>query len=137
MPRHRPTLPACLSTSLGLRIPVFARDTPPRQKIDALEEYLLLSAFTQGELSEERFDWKARLVPLEAEWEHIPDHEWQAHRRTRTETAVKHAKRIARPKLYDEIQDVEWMVKRLTEEMDRMERDATKVSRVYTFITGS
>lgn len=137
MARHRPTLPACLTTSLGLRVPVFARTAAPREKIEALEEYLLLSASVQGDLTEERFDWMTRLVPIQDEWDHMPEEEWGHHRRTRTETAVKHAKRIARPPLYDEIMDIEWMIKRLTEEIDRMERDATKCSRAYTMITGS
>lgn len=135
--RHRPELPAALVTSLGLRVPVFERTAPPRQKIDALEEYLLLSANVQGDLTEERLDWMSRLVPLSSEWEHIPQEEWGHLRRTRTETAVTHAKREARPDLYDEMMDIEWMIKRLTEEIDRMERDATKVSRAYTMITGT
>lgn len=118
-------------------MPVFARGTTPSAKIVELEEYLLLSASVQGDLTEERFDWMSRLVPVEDEWEHLPQEEWGHLRRTRTETAVMHAKRVARPELYDDIQDMKWMIKRLTEEIDRMERDATKCSRAYTMITGS
>lgn len=135
MPRHQPTLPAALVTALGLRVPVFEKDASPSYKIAELESYLLLSAFTQGELTEQRLDWLVRLVPLEDEWDHLAG--WEEHLRTRTEKGVTQAKRCVRPDLYDEIQDIEWMVKRLSEEIDRMERDATKCSRAYSMITGS
>lgn len=130
-------LPDALEKSKKMRVPTFEHGTSPRQKIDQLETYLLDSAAVQGDLTEERLDWMVRLVPLEHEWDHIPEDEWAHLRRTRTETAVKHAKRIARPQLYDEIQGIEWMAKRLTEEIDRMERDASKCSRAYTMLTGS
>lgn len=135
--RHRPELPAALVTSIELRVPVFERGTAPRMKIDALEEYLLLSAHVQGDLTEERLDWMSRLVPLKDEWDHLPQEDWGHLRRTRTETAVTHAKRQVRPELYDDMMDIDWMIKRLTEEIDRMERDASKCSRAYTMITGT
>lgn len=118
-------------------MPVFGEGTAPSHKIEQLESYLLLSAFTQGQLTEERVDWLSSLVPLKDQWDHMPEHLWAELRRTRTETAVTHAKRIAMPDVYDKIQDHEWMIKRLTEEIDRMEREASKVSRAYTMITGS
>lgn len=137
MARHRPQYPAALTTSIGLRVPVFDRGTPPRTKIEALEEYTLLSAHVQGDLTEERLEWMSRLVPLQDQWDHMPQEEWGHLRRTRTETAVTHAKRVARPDLYDEIQEIQWMIKRLTEEIDRMDKDASKVSRAYTMLTGN
>lgn len=133
--RHRPELPAALNTSIGLRVPVFERGTAPRTRIEALEEYLLLSANVQGDLTEERLDWLSRLVPLQDRWDHLEG--WEELKQTRTEGGVRDAKRRVDPDLYDEIQDHQWMVKRLTEEIDRMERDATKVSRAYTMLTGT
>ena|ERR1035437_5615929 len=130
-----PTLPSCLVTSYGLRIPLFEAGTMPRTKIDALESYLLLTAWTQGELAEERFRVLAELTTLEHEWSHMDG--WQGSQRTRTELAVEDAKRKLRPELYDLLTERKWIVKRLSEEIDRLEGDATKVSRVYTFITGS
>lgn len=135
--RHRPELPAALTTSIGMRVPTFERGAAPRGKIDALEDYLLRSAMVQGDLTEERLDWMSRLVPLKDEWDHMNQEEWGHLRRTRTETAVTHAKRQVRPELYDEMMDIEWMIKRLTEEIDRMERDAAKVSRAYAMIVGT
>lgn len=128
-------LSPALTTAKQLRIPTFEKGTSPRMKIDELETYLLLGAHTQGDLSEERLDLLVKLKPLQNQWEHLDG--WESLKQTRTEAGVKDAKRRINPDLYDQIQDLEWMVKRLTEEIDRLERDATKVSRVYTMITGS
>ena len=133
--RRRPDLPDCLSTSIGLRVPVFDRQTAPGVKISALEEYLLLTAFQQGELAEERLTWLQDRVPLQDEWDHLEG--WEAHRRTRTETAVTQAKRLVAPDLYDKLQDNEWMIKRLSDEIERLENNASRVSRAYAMITGT
>jgi hypothetical protein len=126
-----------LRLSLAMRVPTFERDQAPRSKISELEDFMLRSAEMQGDLARERVERMADLVPIESEWDHIPDEEWREHRRTRTETAVTHAKRLVRPELYDQIQDHEWMIKRLTEEMERLDRCDAVVSRVYTMVTGS
>lgn len=128
-------LSPALQASKRLRIPTFEKGTSPRVKIDELETYLLLSAFTQGDLSEERLDVLVLLKPVQRRWEHLGG--WESLKQTRTEAGVKDAKRRVDPQLYDELQDLEWKVKRLTEEIDRLERDATKVSRAYSMITGS
>lgn len=135
--RKRPEFPEALKKSIELRVPVFERGAPPAMKISALEDHLLLSAHVQGDLTEERLDWMAALVPLQDQWDHVPEDEWRHLRRTRTETAVKHAKREVRPELYDKIMDHEWMIKRLTEEIDRLERHASVCSRAYTMLTGT
>jgi hypothetical protein len=116
-------------------MPLFPRDTPPAVKVESLESWMLLSAWTQGELAEERLDWLSSLVPLQDEWDHLTG--WEHLRRTRTEIAVEQAKRMLRPDLYDQIQDHRWMIKRLDEEVDRMERESTKTSRAYTMVVGS
>lgn len=119
-----------------MRIPVFREDVAPSAKIDQLESYLLLTAVIQGNLTEERVEWLSAMVPLKDRWDHMPEEQWGHLRRTRTETAVNHAKRMVDGSLYDELQDHEWMIKRLAEEIDRMERESVKVSRVYTMIAG-
>lgn len=131
---ERPDLPECLKIAIGLRIPLFKEESP-KGKIDALESYLLLTAWYQGELAEERLNRLCELRPLEEEWNHLAG--WESLKQTRTEKGVMDAKRRLRPDLYDEMTGLQWMVKRLDEEADRLERDATKTSRVYSMITGS
>jgi hypothetical protein len=124
-----------LATSKGLRVPVFEKGVAPRAKIEQLESYLLLSAFTQGELSEQRLDALVALQEFGREWDHLDG--WQALKRTRTEAAVEDAKRQLNPVLFDQKRDLEWTIKRLSEEIERLERDATKISRAYSMITGT
>lgn len=131
---NRPELPKCLTVSLGLRMPLFEKGHAPAEKISEMEDYLLLSSWTQGELTEERVRWLMDKVAVQHEWDHLTG--WEELRRTRTETAVTQAKRQVRPDLYDRLQEIEWMVRRLGEEIDRMEREATKASRAYTLMTG-
>lgn len=141
MPYTRPELPECLKTSLGLRMPTFYREPHPQaasplERVRQMEEYMELTAYTEGELTECRVEWLARKVPVQKEWEDIPREQWEVHRRTKTETAVGQAKRMVRPDLYNEMQDCDWMVRRLSEEIERMDRDATRASRIYTMVTG-
>lgn len=128
-------LPECLVTSVGLRCPVFARGTSPRERIESLEEHMLLSAYTQGDLTEERLDWMARLVPVERDWDAVIVSKEDL--RSRTEKAVTAAKAQLRPDLYRAKTDAEWMIARLSEEIDRMEKDAARCSRAYTMISGN
>lgn len=127
-------LPECLSTAAALRVPVFEKGTPSRAKVDALEEYTLLSAYWQGECHQERLGEHGKLDDAQHEWDHLAG--WEAFRRSKTETAVEDAKRQIRPDLYDTIQRTKRLVARLSEEIDRLERDAAKVSRAYTMIVG-
>lgn len=140
--RVRPQLPQCLATSLGLRMPTFRREpdpdaASPAERIRQMEEYLQITAYYEGELTEERVSWLRKKVVVQDRWDSIPESQWGPHRRTRTETAVAQAKRMVDPNLYGELQDIEWVIKRLTEEIDRMEREGKRASRIYTMITGN
>lgn len=127
-------IPDSVAAASKLRVPVFQRGTAPRQRVDALEEFLLLSAFHQGNMSEERLGLFDELRDLEDEWEVVAD--WEEHRVGTTIASIDEAKKVVRPRLWQEIRLKRWQVKRLTEEIDRLERDATKVSRAYTLISG-
>lgn len=142
MPRTKPELPACLETALGLRMPVFRREphadaASPAERVRQMEEYIQVTGYWEGELNEERVRWLVNKVEIQDEWDRIPREEWEQHRRTKTETAVAQAKRMVRPDLYDQMQDNEWMVRRLTDEIARMGREYDRASRVYTLVTGS
>lgn len=123
-----------LTLASQLRVPVFERGTAPREKCDALEEFTLVSAFHAAELHEERLGLHEQLRDLSSEWDHLDG--WQPFRRSKTETAVEDAKRQLRPDLFDAIAGLRWTIGRLSEEIDRLERDAVKVSRAYTMLAG-
>lgn len=130
-------IPDSLAIARKLRVPVFERGVAARTRVDALESFMLLSAFQQGEMSEERLDLLDELRDLELEWRKVPAEEWAQHRVGTTLGSIEEAKAVVRPALHETLVDKRWQIKRLTEEIDRLERDATKVSRAYTMIQGS
>lgn len=126
-------LPA-LDTAKSLRLPLFEPTVGPKQRIESLTDYMLLTAYWSAELSEHRFGLMEELKPLDYEWYYLEG--WEPFRRNRTEGGVDAAKAQVRPDLWDAITDARWKIARLTEEIDRLERDATKASRAYTMLTG-
>jgi hypothetical protein len=124
-----------LAAAAKLRVPRVERELGVRARVEALEDYLLESAWHQGELAEARLELYGQLRELEEKWDHLDG--WQALKRTKTEAAVDDAKRQLRPELYDGIKKARWLIRRLSEEIERLERDATKCSRAYTLATGS
>jgi hypothetical protein len=123
-----------LAAAAKLRVPRVERELGVRARVEALEDYLLESAWHQGELAEARLELYGQLRELEEKWDHLDG--WQALKRTKTEAAVDDAKRQLRPELYDGIKKARWLIRRLSEEIERLERDATKCSRAYTLATG-
>lgn len=128
-----------LYESAKLKMPRFTGgDTwTSRAKIEALEDYLLATARWRGFLEEARLHAEYGLKELRSEWDHLSG--WEVFRRNgeRTQASVEDAKRQLQPGLYDSIKSGEWLVKRLSEQIRRLEHDDDVASRVYTLITGS
>lgn len=116
-----------------LRVPLFARDENVTRtaRVEQLEEYMLLSAYYLGEISRERLTVHRQLAGAEDEWAKLQP---PVPGRTVKEDEQKKAR--FRPDLAAVIRESRWRVARLSEEIDRLDRDATKVSRVYTMMTG-
>lgn len=129
------TTPDCLLTASRLRVPVFQPATTPRERMDALEEFMLLSAYWSGECHGARLELLGELHRLEREWAAITG--WEPFRQGKTDASVDQAKATLRPDLWNELVDKRWLVKRLSDEIDRLDRDATKVSRAYTMLQGA
>lgn len=124
-----------LITAAALRVPIFRPGTHRQAKLDSLEEYMLVSAYWLGECHEERLSDYEALRGKESEWDQLQG--WEAFRRGKTDSSIDEAKKVVRPDLWAEITDGRWHVARLTDEIERLDRDATKVSRVYSIITGT
>lgn len=125
----------------ALRVPLFANpnpDEPPPSAMDkasALEDYMLLSAYYHGELCEERLTEQIAVRPDEVEWRDLVG--WEPMRRGKTVSSIDDAKAMLRPELWARIDDARWRIARLTEQIDRLDRDATKASRAYTMLTAT
>jgi hypothetical protein len=127
---------AALRRSVELRMPQVPRSEGPRARIDQLEDYMLKSAWHQGELAQARLETHDALRTLEDEWDDLEG--WQSYvRQNRTNAGIEDAKRQRDPRLHKAIKHARWLVARLSEEIDRLERDAKVCSRAYTFATGS
>lgn len=116
-----------------LRVPLFKADTGRQEKIGQLEDYMLLSAYYLGEVQAERLAAHQALAVALEEWAEVTT--WETGGR-KTDKGVEDAKRQMAPETWTTITRTRWRVERLSEEIERLDRDATKVSRAYTLITG-
>lgn len=126
---------AAYATATSLRFPVWDKDVPSSRKVSDLENYICVTAYWQGEMVEQRSDSRRELDPLLEEWESLTG--WEPFKRNKTEGAVDDAKRQLRPELAADIARRRRAIADLAEQIDRMEREFTKASRVYTLLTGS
>jgi hypothetical protein len=130
-----------LHAGAALRMPRFGPDTTSRERVDALEEYLNLTAVTRGDLDEARLYAHGVVLELGREWEAIEG--WEAHlgrsRSSATQADIAAAKAEIRPELHDALTEARWLVARLTEQIDRLSHmgDDQVASRIYTLITGT
>lgn len=121
-------------TSAALRVPLFKPDTPRSERVNQLEDYMLLSAYWLGECHSERLESYQELGRLEEQWGEVTT--WDLGSRV-TQAQVEEAKRNVDPECWTSMKRARWRVDRLSEEIERLDRDATKVSRAYTLITGT
>jgi hypothetical protein len=126
----------------ALRFPVWSRterngEPPPtsRKRIEDLEDHISITAYYQGELEDERTEHYDELEDLLRQWDGIEG--WQTFRTGRTDASIDQAKAQLNPGLWRQIKAKRYLIARLCEQIDRMERDATKASRIYTLLTGS
>lgn len=112
----------------------------PREKIEQLESYLLLTAEARQEAVEARLYVQGALKDLRRDFRDITG--WEAHlneadKKKPSEKAKDEARRCVNTDLYESIQSAEWLDKRLAEQVSRLQHDDDVVSRAYTFIVGS
>lgn len=121
-----------------LRVPVWDRNgtEPIKVLVDQLAEFMLLSAYVAADLHSERLDDYLELRPKQLEWDHLEG--WEMLRQGKTDSSREEAKRGLRPELHEEIDELKFRIARLTDEIERLNRDAEKaVSRAYTILTGT
>lgn len=130
-----------LFTAAKLRIPRFEEHESQGARIDKLESYLLSSAVVGGDLEEARLFCQQALHDLTKQWDHLQG--WEIHlpasAKTRTGPAIREAKRIFNPDLYDSIVEAQWLIARLSEQIHRLRKmgDDQVASRIYTMMGGA
>lgn len=98
------------------------------------EDFLLTSAWWAAELCEERLLAQESKWDLDEKWENTDG--WQQFRQGKTDTSVDRAKAMFMPELAEGRRKAEWLIARLGEQIDRLERDAAKVSRAFKISSG-
>lgn len=120
--------------------------TRPGEKIEKLESYILDVAYARGEAEQARLYAYAAVRRLTIEWDHLKDWELSfdpdvtkalAKAAKATQPQIKEAKRQIRPDLFDGIEHGQYLVKRLTEQIKRLEKDEDVASRAYTLVSNA
>jgi hypothetical protein len=131
-----------IADALPLRVPRFATDTPTRERVSALEDYLLTSAYQLGALVEARHwlrlleDRLSREVDLLQGWEAmLPSKGAKA---TYTKTEIAAAKRASAPQLFAAGRECRQLRGSVDDQIERFKfEDQFVISRAYSIISGS
>lgn len=119
-----------LEVTLQLRVPIWPdpRNRPSTsQRLQELEDHILLTAFWRGELALARHTALASLRAAQQQWAHFQP---MATAR-KTDTAFEQAKRDENPGLYDRIMTGKQRVADLEHEMERLDTDAVRCNQAY------
>lgn len=125
-----------LFASAKLRVPKFDDRDSTGARIDKMEQFLLASATTGGDLEEARLHCQQALYDLTKRWDAIPL--LQGPKAMTGPQIIEHRKTID-PALWEGIQEAKWLIARLTEQIQRLRKmgDDQVVSRIYTLMAGS
>jgi hypothetical protein len=125
-----------LRVSTSLRVPVFkVRETNAADRTDGYEEYMMLGAYTGGDLTHARHRVRVRLDEVADLWDGMEGWEFYMANKPRTDKGVDLAKTEAEPDLAAERRRLKRLEGRLTEEIERMEQEAKFCSRAYTLLS--
>jgi hypothetical protein len=126
-----------------LRMPRFDERDTDGMKIEKIENHLLVTAITRGDLEECRLHMQMALHDLQRQWDDIPREAWEVHapktEKARTQVAIAQAKRLIEPDLYDGIVEAKFLIARLTEQINRLSHmgDDQVASRIYSLLAGT
>jgi hypothetical protein len=130
-----------IADALPMRVPHFDADTPPRERVSKLEDYLLASAEQRGALIEARH-WLRELEDnLRDQIDSLQG--WQAMlqgspRKVRTKTEIQQAKQAAAPALFSAGRVARKLRGSVDDQIDRFAfEDQFVISRAYSMISGS
>lgn len=124
-----------LDAASELRLPTFEPGTMRDTKCELIGDYILENGYLKGDLHRERLVTLEELAPLEEEWESLEG--WEDLRVGRTDKSIDEAKKVLREDLYHAIRVLRWRIKRLTEEIERLDDDYARASRYYSTLSGS
>jgi hypothetical protein len=129
-----------LYVAARLRMPRRDADATLTWNIEQVEDYLIQTAVTRGELEEARLHAKDALDELADQWLLLDPAGYEPHLPTgvrTTQAAVERAKALAEPDLAASVKQCRRLIDRLSDQIKRLELDDKAASRRYSMMTGS
>lgn len=123
-----------LGTALIVRAPRFSTETRDAEKVDRLQDYMLATAYLDGELVEAKHFLRNFIAEKGREWDAIDTSAALSTSRPKKEQ-VTQARITLAPTLYEELRRANRVRDGIEDQIARLDRDATKVSRVYTMLS--
>lgn len=119
---------SALARAASLRFPRL-KELAPRERVDALIDYISETAIARGDLEELRLTSHINLREARAALSLTPTGVSGRQR--------EDAKRASRPDLAAQVDGAQWLVDRCKEQIGRLDRDYDAASRAYTLLSGS
>ena len=123
-----------LGRALKLRAPRFTDDARGDFKVDKLQEFMLESAYIDGDLVEAKHFLRSFIAAQGRIWDAI-DWKMAISKSRPTKQEIQDAKIALNPTLYEELRRAHRYRDGINDQIARIERDASKVSRVYTMLS--
>lgn len=130
-PEEKPVL----QRSIECRVPTFQQGAIRETKADQLSDHILDATLLRAEVAELRMGTLAQLKGARKQWRELQG--WERYKRRssdRTKEAEFEAKRAMKPELGELIENAEWTIERCDEEMERLDKDATRCNQAWTII---
>lgn len=120
-----------------LRIPSFAEDLAPAQKIEALESHLLDTARWRSVMEDYRILLEDEYEEIDDLWRDVTGYEIYLNGRPKSKEDIDAAKREVDRPLFERRRKVIKLMRQVGNQIRRLEKDDAAVSRAYTMLTGS
>lgn len=126
-----------LQRSIKCQVPTFPQEERVLREVKAerLSDHILACTLLRAEVAELRAGILAQLRDARKEWRDLQG--WEPHLRRRSDRSKEaefEAKRQLRPELAERIELGEFSVERCEEEMDRLDKDATRCNQAWQMI---
>lgn len=126
-----------LESALPLRIPLLDPNAAPRERIEALEDYILKCAWHRGEL-EEALYWTIEAGKvLRMKWDRVQGFQVAVRGSRPTKEQIDQAKAEIDPDTYAALTEARTLVEHLKRQIQRLGgSDYDAASRAYTLLSG-
>jgi hypothetical protein len=113
------------------------KDHGVKEKIESLEDHLLVTARGRGILEEARLGLEDVYEEIDTKWRALEGWEMYLRNKPKSQVEIDDAKAQADPELHAERRLCIKLLRQVGNQIRRLERDDAAASRIYTMLTGS